>query len=86
MRCSLCSSLTGFDAGSVALPVAHPGVDPDRREVAALMVSAIARQATPEDLITGASSEVIGSWANPLERAEALAHVDLLAAVLGVAA
>ena len=59
------------------------GVGPaERREAAAMMVSAIALQASPEVVALGANAKVLALWADPLERAEALAHVDLLLGVL----
>lgn len=72
----------GFDAGDVDLPDPHPAIAPERREAAALMVLAITRGATPEDNALGVSADTLAVFGDELERAEALAHVDLLAAVL----
>ncbi len=72
--------ITGFDPGGDApLPPVRHDVPLRRREEAALIVFAIARGLTPEEIADGVPDDVVEAFdGDPLERAEALVHVDAL--------
>ena len=76
----------GFEPEPAALPTPRVDVPLARRERAALMTMAIAYGATPEDIVlgsaTGRPDEVAEAFTRSEDRAEALAHVDLLLEVL----
>lgn len=68
----------GFEVPDRLLPRPPVVTDPGRREAAALIVLAVGSLATPEEIVDGPSPSVLQRWADPLEREEALAMVDLL--------
>lgn len=75
--------IVGFDpGGSVVLPPVRHDVPLRRREQAALIVFAIARGLTPEEIAEGVPEEVVEAFEDPLERHEGLAHLDALLEVL----
>jgi hypothetical protein len=74
----------GFEIPDRMLPGPSAGVRAEEREYAGLLVCAILRGATPEALLDAIPLDAIAAYrGDPLERAECLAHVDLLASVLG---
>lgn len=75
-------SPAGFVPTAVVLPARREDVPQERREHAALLVVAIGLGATPEDIAAGDLEAARVRLRDPLERAEALAHVDLLLSVL----
>jgi hypothetical protein len=72
----------GFEADPVVLPSERDDVLLGRRRHAALLVLAIGRGATPEDLMDDVTPEVVEAFGDDLELAEAMTHVDLLLDVL----
>jgi hypothetical protein len=74
-------SPAGFPVPAVPLP-SPPAIGQQAREDAALVVLAIARGLTPEDVAIGCAHALAPLLDDPLERAEAHGFVSLLAAVL----
>jgi hypothetical protein len=74
--------LSGFNAGAASLPAERTDVAEERRHRAALLVLAIGRGYAPEDLADGVPADALQALGDELERAEALAHVDVLLGVL----
>jgi hypothetical protein len=73
----------GFEVPERKLPGPPAGVRPEEREYAGLLLAAILRGATPEDLLDAIPLDAIAAYRGDLlERDECLAHVDLLGSVL----
>ena len=72
----------GFWPDGPPLPATRLDVDEERRERAALLVLAIGRYYTPDELVAGVPADITAAFRDDLERDEALAHVDLLLEVL----
>lgn len=74
----------GFEVDDVELPVERLDFSREHREHAALLLLAIVRGATPEDIASGKApaEDIRQVWTDELERVEALAHIDLLLDVL----
>jgi hypothetical protein len=70
--------LSGFTPRPAALPPERLDVPRERRHRAALLVLAIAHGLTPEDIAEEVPRAILDAFADDLQRAEALAMVDLL--------
>lgn len=73
---------SGFDPGPADLPPRRVDVPRSRREQAALRLLAVAYGHCPERIVRGIEPRILRAFEDPLERDEALAHVDLVLDVL----
>lgn len=71
-------ALTGFEPPAVELPRERTDVPLHRRRRAALLVLAIGRLATPEEVIDGMLGDVVAAFSDALELDEALQWTTLL--------
>ena len=74
-------SPAGFPVPTIPLP-SPPAIDQRARADAALLVLAIGRGLTPEEVVIGCAHQFSPLLADPLERAEADAFVAMLAEVI----
>lgn len=80
----------GIEEADITLPSGLPAVAAGPRDTAAIVVYAITRGFTPEGIARAHADSIGARWdelasslrADPLELAEARAHVDLIAAAL----
>jgi hypothetical protein len=60
------------------IPAPRADISQDRRERAAQMMLAVAYGHCPEQIVHGIAPRIVEAFEIEMERAEALAHVDLL--------